>query len=181
MVYISYILVWSNIQYHIPCPLRGSSPIFFSKLGACTLLFSISGLDIQKLAFTLAHGLLTVAHGLLTVAHVCSRFAHGFRGSFWVLYVLFESLRGSFWVLTRVCSRLLTVCSRLLTVAHGLLTVCSRFGKGAQNPCAKFQADVFWEIFEPCHGANPGSATIPHMKDSFWAQRTQKVHLESSI
>ena len=135
--------------YHIPCPLRGSSPIFFSKLGACTLLFSISGLDIQELA---AHSLLTVCSRLLTVCSrllmVCSRFAHGFRRvPFGVLCVLFESLRGSFWVLTKVCSRLLTVCSRLLTVAHGLLTGCSRFahsfGKGAQNPCAKFQADVF--------------------------------------
>ena len=176
MVYISYILVWSNIPHSIP-----------TERQLANILFQTRCLYLIVFDFWPGHSrvgcsrLLTVCSRLQTV---CSRFAHGFRGSFWVLYVLFESLRGSFWVLTRVCSRLLTVCSRLLTVAHGcsrLLTVCSRFGKGAQNPCAKFEADVFWEIFEPCHGANPGSATIPHMKDSFWAQRTQKVHLESSI
>ena len=173
MVYISYILVWSNIPHYMPTE-RQLANILFQTRCLYLIVFDFwpghSRVGCSRL-LTVCSRLLTVCSRLLMV---CSRFAHGFRGSFWVLYVLFESLRGSFWVLTRVCSRLLTVCSRLLTV-------CSRFGKGAQNPCAKFQADVFWEIFEPCHGANPGSATIPHMKDSFWAQRTQKVHLESSI
>ena len=187
MVYISYILVWSNIPHSIPTESAARQYSFPNSVLVpyCFRLFSISGLDIQELA---AHACSRFAHGCSRFAHGCSRFAHGlltvsevpFESFTFFLSpyeVPFGSLRGS----AHGCSRFAHGCSRLLTVCSRLLTVCSRFGKGAQNLCAKFQADVFWEIFEPCHGANPGSATIPHMKDSFWAQRTQKVHLESSI
>ena len=190
MVYISYILVWSNIPHYMPTE-RQLANILFQTRCLYLIVFDFwpghSRVGCSRL-LTVCSRLLTVCSRLLMV---CSRFAHGFRGSFesFTFFlspyeVPFGSLRGSAHGCSRlltVCSRLLTVCSRLLTVCSWLLTVCSRFGKGAQNLCAKFQADVFWEIFEPCHGANPSSATIPHMKDSFWAQRTQKVHLESSI
>ena len=122
MVYISYILVWSNIPHSMPTE-RQLANILFQTRCLYLIVFDFwpghSRVGCSRL-LTVCSRLLTVCSRLLMV---CSRFAHGFRGSFWVLYVLFESLRGSFWVLTKVCSRLLTVCSRLLTVAHGLLTV----------------------------------------------------------
>ena len=183
MVYISYILVWSNIPHSIPTERQLANILFQTR---CLYLFVFdfwpghSRVGCSRL-LTVCSRLLTVCSRLLMV---CSRFAHGLLTVSEVPFESFTffsspyevplgSLRGS----AHGCSRLLTVCSRLLTLAHGLLTVCWRFGKGARNPCAKFQADVFWEIFEPCHGANPGSATIPHMKDSFWAQKIQKKYI----
>ena len=105
--------------------------------------FLLRNLVIKNGLLTLCLRWLTLcsrfAHALLTL---CSRFTHARRGSFWVLYVPFESLRGLFWVLTRNCSRfahgLLTVCSRFAQAllmlcscfAHTLLSRCSRFGGG---------------------------------------------------
>ena len=122
MVYISYILVWSNIPHSIPTERQLANILFQTR---CLYLFVFdfwpghSRVGCSRL-LTVCSRLLTVCSRLLMV---CSRFPR----------FLLSPLR-SFWVLTRF---LLGPYEGLLTVAHGLLTVahgCSRFAHG----CSRF-------------------------------------------
>ena len=122
--------------YHIPFPLRGSSPIFFSKLGACTLLFSISGLDIQELA---AHACSRFAHGCSRFAHGCSWFAHGLLT---VSEVPFESFT-FFLNPYEVPFGSLRGCSRF---AHTLLMLLTLWG----GPFGRLSIWMRTSISKPC-------------------------------